>query len=34
MIGKQFTTNKSGVCVITKYVKSDEVYIKFVKSGF
>ena len=34
MIGKQFTTNNSGVCVITKYVRSDEVYVKFNKSGF
>lgn len=34
MIGKQFTTNKSGVCVITKYVGHKQVYVKFMKSGF
>lgn len=34
MIGKQFTTNKSGVCVITKYVGCNEVYVKFLDTGF
>ena len=34
MIGKQFTTNKSGVCVITKYVGCNEVHIKFLDTGF
>ena len=33
-VGKQFTTNKSGVCVVTKYVRADEVYVKFDKSGY
>ena len=34
MIGKQFTTRNSGVCVITKYVGCNEVYVKFLDTGF
>lgn len=34
LIGKQFTTNKSGVCVITKYVGYNEVHIKFLDTNF
>ena len=34
MIGKQFTTRNSGVCVITKYVGCNEVHIKFLDTNF
>ena len=34
IVGKVFSTNKSGDCVVTKYVGADEVYVKFNKSGF
>ena len=34
MIGKQFTTINSGVCVITKYVGCNEVHIKFLDTNF
>lgn len=34
IVGKVFSTNKSGDCVVTKYVRADEVYVKFNKSGF
>lgn len=34
MIGKQFTTRNSGVCVITKYVGCNEVHIKFLDTSF
>ena len=34
MIGKQFTTNKSGDCVVTKYVGCNEVYVKFLDTDF
>ena len=33
-VGKQFTTNKSGVCVVTKYIGCNEVHIKFEATGF
>lgn len=33
-VGKQFTTNVSGVCVVTKYVGCNEVHIKFLDTGF
>ena len=34
IVGKVFSTNKSGDCVVTKYVGCNEVYVKFNKSGF
>ena len=34
IVGKQFTTNSSGVCVVTKYVRCNEVHIKFLETGF
>ena len=34
MIGKQFTTNNSGDCVVTKYVGCNEVHIKFLDTNF
>ena len=27
IVGKHFTTNNSGVCVVTKYVRWNEVYV-------
>lgn len=34
IVGKQFTTNNSGVCVVTNYVGCNEVHIKFLDTGF
>ena len=34
IVGKQYTTSKSGVCVVTKYVGCNEVYVKFLDTGF
>lgn len=34
IVGKVFSTNKSGDCVVTKYVGCDEVYVKFLETGF
>ena len=34
IVGKVFSTNKSGDCVVTKYVRWNEVYIKFLDTGF
>ena len=34
IVGKHFTTNSSGVCVVTKYVGCNEVHIKFLDTGF
>lgn len=34
IVGKHFTTNNSGVCVVTKYVNCEEVHIKFLDTGF
>ena len=34
IVGKHFTTNSSGVCVVTKYVRWNEVHIKFLDTGF
>ena len=34
IVGKVFSTNKSGDCVVTKYVGCDEVYVKFLNTGF
>ena len=34
IVGKVFSTNKSGDCVVTKYVGWNEVYIKFLDTGF
>lgn len=34
MVGKQFTTRNSGICVVTKYVGCNEVYIRFEDTGF
>ena len=34
IVGKHFTTNSSGVCVVTKHVGCNEVYIKFLDTGF
>ena len=33
-VGKHFTTNNSGVCVVTKYVGCNEIHIKFLDTGF
>ena len=30
IVGKVFSTNKSGDCVVTKYVRHNEVHIKFL----
>ena len=34
IVGKVFSTNKSGDCVVTKYVGCNEVHIKFVDTDF
>ena len=34
IVGKVFSTNKSGDCVVTKYVGCNEVYVKFLDTGF
>lgn len=34
IVGKVFTTNNRGDCVVTKYVGCDEVHIKFLDTGF
>ena len=34
IVGKQYATSKSGVCVVTKYVGCNEVYVKFLDTGF
>lgn len=34
IVGKVFSTNKSGDCVVTKYVGCNEVHIKFLDTGF
>lgn len=34
IVGKVFSTNKSGECVVTKYVGCNEVYVKFLDTGF
>lgn len=34
IVGKVFSTNKSGDCVVTKYVGCNEVYVKFLNTGF
>ena len=34
IVGKVFSTNKSGDCVVTKYVGCNEVYVKFLDTDF
>lgn len=34
IVGEQFTTNNSGVCVVTNYFSWNEVHIKFLDTGF
>lgn len=34
VVGKVFSTNKSGDCVVTKYVGCNEVHVKFLDTGF
>lgn len=34
IVGRVFSTNKSGDCVVTKYVRADEVHVKFLDTGF
>lgn len=34
IVGKVFSTNKSGDCVVTKYVGCNEVHVKFLDTGF
>ena len=34
IVGKVFSTNKSGDCVVTKYVGCNEVHIKFLDTNF
>ena len=34
IVGKVFSTNKSGDCVVTKYVDDYKVYVTFIDTGF
>ena len=34
IVGKVFSTNKSGDCVVTKYVDDCKVYVTFIDTGF